>query len=134
LHCDCNLRWLSEWVKAGYKEPGIARCSGPDAMVDRLLLTTPTHHFQCKGRSKLGSALFCPAASPPPQCFTFKLFGYEVSWGGSWVWLSFSEPSRYIQVAFSSVLPPSAVNCTTGRQTSEELVFPALAPDYMTAS
>uniref|UniRef100_A0A8C0ICE1 Slit guidance ligand 3 n=1 Tax=Bubo bubo TaxID=30461 RepID=A0A8C0ICE1_BUBBB len=48
LHCDCNLRWLSEWVKAGYKEPGIARCSGPDAMVDRLLLTTPTHHFQCK--------------------------------------------------------------------------------------
>uniref|UniRef100_A0A8C8B547 Slit guidance ligand 3 n=1 Tax=Otus sunia TaxID=257818 RepID=A0A8C8B547_9STRI len=51
LHCDCNLRWLSEWVKAGYKEPGIARCSGPDAMVDRLLLTTPTHHFQCKGRN-----------------------------------------------------------------------------------
>uniref|UniRef100_A0A669PPJ3 Slit guidance ligand 3 n=1 Tax=Phasianus colchicus TaxID=9054 RepID=A0A669PPJ3_PHACC len=49
LHCDCNLRWLSEWVKAGYKEPGIARCSGPEAMVDRLLLTTPTHHFQCKG-------------------------------------------------------------------------------------
>uniref|UniRef100_A0A8C3L477 Slit guidance ligand 3 n=1 Tax=Chrysolophus pictus TaxID=9089 RepID=A0A8C3L477_CHRPC len=48
LHCDCNLRWLSEWVKAGYKEPGIARCSGPEAMVDRLLLTTPTHHFQCK--------------------------------------------------------------------------------------
>uniref|UniRef100_A0A8C3JZJ3 Slit guidance ligand 3 n=1 Tax=Calidris pygmaea TaxID=425635 RepID=A0A8C3JZJ3_9CHAR len=48
LHCDCHLRWLSEWVKAGYKEPGIARCSGPDTMVDRLLLTTPTHHFQCK--------------------------------------------------------------------------------------
>nr|XP_028573326.1 slit homolog 3 protein isoform X2 [Podarcis muralis] len=49
LHCDCNLRWLSEWVKAGYKEPGIARCSSPDDMTDRLLLTTPTHHFQCKG-------------------------------------------------------------------------------------
>ncbi|XP_025917125.1 slit homolog 3 protein [Apteryx rowi] len=48
LHCDCSLRWLSEWVKAGYKEPGIARCSGPDPMADRLLLTTPTHHFQCK--------------------------------------------------------------------------------------
>lgn len=54
LHCDCHLRWLSEWVKAGYKEPGIARCSGPDAMGDRLLLTTPTHHFQCRGTSQLG--------------------------------------------------------------------------------
>lgn len=63
LHCDCHLRWLSEWVKAGYKEPGIARCRGPEAMVDRLLLTTPTHHFQCKGRSQLGpSALCCPQA------------------------------------------------------------------------
>lgn len=63
LHCDCHLRWLSEWVKAGYKEPGIARCRGPEAMVDRLLLTTPTHHFQCKGRSQLApSALSCPQA------------------------------------------------------------------------
>lgn len=50
LHCDCSLRWLSEWVKAGYKEPGIARCSSPEPMADRLLLTTPTHRFQCKGR------------------------------------------------------------------------------------
>nr|KAF6482134.1 slit guidance ligand 3 [Molossus molossus] len=48
LHCDCSLRWLSEWVKAGYKEPGIARCSSPEPMADRLLLTTPTHRFQCK--------------------------------------------------------------------------------------
>lgn len=68
LHCDCNLRWLSEWVKAGYKEPGIARCSGPDAMVDRLLLTTPTHHFQCKGRSELEDF-------PEMQCFISVLLG-----------------------------------------------------------
>lgn len=58
LHCDCSLRWLSEWVKAGYKEPGIARCSSPESMADRLLLTTPTHRFQCKGGC-------CP--SPPPS-------------------------------------------------------------------
>ncbi|XP_062826545.1 slit homolog 3 protein isoform X3 [Anolis carolinensis] len=66
LHCDCSLRWLSEWVKAGYKEPGIARCSTPDDMTDRLLLTTPTHHFQCKGAvditvvSKCNSCLSSP--------------------------------------------------------------------------
>uniref|UniRef100_A0A4W3KIK6 Slit homolog 3 (Drosophila) n=1 Tax=Callorhinchus milii TaxID=7868 RepID=A0A4W3KIK6_CALMI len=49
LHCDCNLRWLSEWVKTGYKEPGIARCTGPEDMNEKLLLTTPSNKFQCKG-------------------------------------------------------------------------------------
>uniref|UniRef100_A0A7M4EBS9 Slit guidance ligand 3 n=1 Tax=Crocodylus porosus TaxID=8502 RepID=A0A7M4EBS9_CROPO len=66
LHCDCSLRWLSEWVKAGYKEPGIARCSGPDSMVDRLLLTTPTHHFQCKGPVDINIVSKCnPCLSGP---------------------------------------------------------------------
>uniref|UniRef100_A0AAQ4RR43 Slit homolog 3 (Drosophila) n=1 Tax=Gasterosteus aculeatus aculeatus TaxID=481459 RepID=A0AAQ4RR43_GASAC len=49
LYCNCELRWLSQWVKAGFKEPGIARCSGPPDMADRLLLTTPLNRFQCKG-------------------------------------------------------------------------------------
>ncbi|KAL0175637.1 hypothetical protein M9458_027967, partial [Cirrhinus mrigala] len=48
LYCDCELRWLSQWVKAGFKEPGIARCTGPSDMADRLLLTTPLSQFQCK--------------------------------------------------------------------------------------
>uniref|UniRef100_A0A8C5NC96 Slit homolog 3 protein-like n=1 Tax=Gouania willdenowi TaxID=441366 RepID=A0A8C5NC96_GOUWI len=49
LYCNCDLRWLSQWVKAGFKEPGIARCTGPPDMADRLLLTTPLNRFQCKG-------------------------------------------------------------------------------------
>ncbi|XP_028907039.1 slit homolog 3 protein [Ornithorhynchus anatinus] len=66
LHCDCSLRWLSEWVKAGYKEPGIARCSGPEDMADRLLLTTPTHRFQCKGPVDISIAAKCdPCLSGP---------------------------------------------------------------------
>uniref|UniRef100_A0A8C5IZE4 Slit guidance ligand 3 n=1 Tax=Junco hyemalis TaxID=40217 RepID=A0A8C5IZE4_JUNHY len=66
LHCDCHLRWLSEWVKAGYKEPGIARCRGPEAMADRLLLTTPTHHFQCTEPVDLSVVSKCnPCLSSP---------------------------------------------------------------------
>uniref|UniRef100_A0A8D0L6P3 Slit guidance ligand 3 n=1 Tax=Sphenodon punctatus TaxID=8508 RepID=A0A8D0L6P3_SPHPU len=66
LHCDCSLRWLSEWVKAGYKEPGIARCSSPEDMADRLLLTTPTHHFQCKGLVDINIMAKCnPCLSNP---------------------------------------------------------------------
>uniref|UniRef100_A0A674K8Q4 Slit guidance ligand 3 n=1 Tax=Terrapene triunguis TaxID=2587831 RepID=A0A674K8Q4_9SAUR len=66
LNCDCSLRWLSEWVKAGYKEPGIARCSGPEDMADRLLLTTPTHRFQCKGPVDISIVSKCnPCLSSP---------------------------------------------------------------------
>ncbi|ESN92175.1 hypothetical protein HELRODRAFT_103882, partial [Helobdella robusta] len=47
LYCDCNLKWLSDWIKEGYKEPGIASCVGPDDMANKLLLTTPSSKFQC---------------------------------------------------------------------------------------
>lgn len=36
---------------------GIARCTGPPDMADRLLLTTPLNKFQCKG----AHSLLCPA-------------------------------------------------------------------------
>lgn len=66
LHCDCSLRWLSEWVKAGYKEPGIARCRSPEPMADRLLLTTPAHRFQCKGPVDVHILAKCNACLSSP--------------------------------------------------------------------
>lgn len=66
LHCDCSLRWLSEWIKAGYKEPGIARCSSPESMADRLLLTTPTQRFQCKGPVDINIVAKCNACLSSP--------------------------------------------------------------------
>lgn len=50
LYCDCHMRWLSGWVKTGYKEPGIARCAGPADMEGKLLLTTPAKKFECQGK------------------------------------------------------------------------------------
>lgn len=44
------MQWLSDWVKSGYKEPGIARCAGPGDMTDKLLLTTPSKKFTCTGK------------------------------------------------------------------------------------
>jgi len=44
------MQWLSDWVKSGYKEPGIARCTGPGEMTDKLLLTTPSKKFTCTGK------------------------------------------------------------------------------------
>lgn len=56
LHCDCHMQWLSDWVKSGYKEPGIARCAGPGDMTDKLLLTTPSKKFTCTGKRHGGKA------------------------------------------------------------------------------
>ncbi|XP_036403919.1 slit homolog 3 protein [Megalops cyprinoides] len=68
LYCNCDLRWLSLWVKAGFKEPGIARCTGPPDMADRLLLTTPLNRFQCKGPVDLSLMSKCaPCLANPCQ-------------------------------------------------------------------
>ena len=50
FHCDCDLRWLSEWVKRDYIEPGIAKCSGPGPQKEKLLLTSPSDKFRCTGK------------------------------------------------------------------------------------
>uniref|UniRef100_A0A3P8US28 Slit homolog 3 (Drosophila) n=1 Tax=Cynoglossus semilaevis TaxID=244447 RepID=A0A3P8US28_CYNSE len=56
------------WVKAGFKEPGIARCTGPPDMADRLLLTTPLNRFQCKGPVDINLLSKCvPCLANPCQ-------------------------------------------------------------------
>ncbi|XP_054453144.1 slit homolog 3 protein [Anoplopoma fimbria] len=68
LYCNCDLRWLSQWVKAGFKEPGIARCTGPPDMADRLLLTTPLNRFLCKGPVDISLMSKCaPCLAAPCQ-------------------------------------------------------------------
>ncbi len=53
LHCDCNLAWLSTWIKSDYVEPGIARCSSPFNLANKLILTTPTHNFVCSENTQI---------------------------------------------------------------------------------
>uniref|UniRef100_A0A3P8V453 Slit homolog 2 (Drosophila) n=1 Tax=Cynoglossus semilaevis TaxID=244447 RepID=A0A3P8V453_CYNSE len=66
LYCDCHMQWLSDWVKSGYKEPGIARCAGPGDMTDKLLLTTPSKKFTCTGPVDLSVQAKCePCLSNP---------------------------------------------------------------------
>ncbi|TNN75297.1 Slit 1 protein [Liparis tanakae] len=66
LHCDCRLRWLSDWVKTSYKEPGIARCAGPPGMEGKLLLTTPAKKFECIGDVDMAVLAKCnPCLSSP---------------------------------------------------------------------
>ncbi|XP_071360831.1 slit homolog 1b [Trachinotus anak] len=68
LYCDCRLLWLSDWVKSGYKEPGIARCAGPRGMEGKLLLTTPADKFQCLGPVEASVQAKCsPCVSSPCQ-------------------------------------------------------------------
>ncbi|KAI5634638.1 EGF-like domain-containing protein [Phthorimaea operculella] len=51
LYCDCSARWLSEWVKSAgeYVEPGIAKCADPPPMKDKLILSTQSSAFVCRG-------------------------------------------------------------------------------------
>ncbi|GBM42199.1 Protein slit [Araneus ventricosus] len=65
LYCDCNLRWLSEWIKQDYIEPGIARCAEPRSMKDKLVLTAASDGFVCTGKPEAEVLAKCDA------CYTF---------------------------------------------------------------
>ncbi|XP_037574945.1 protein slit isoform X1 [Dermacentor silvarum] len=65
LYCDCSLRWLSDWIKKDYIEPGIARCSEPATMKDKLVLTAPSNHFVCAAKPEPDVLAKCDA------CYTF---------------------------------------------------------------
>ena len=65
LYCDCSLRWFSDWIKLDYVEPGIARCSEPESMKDKLILSTPSNYFQCKEQITNEILSKCDA------CYTF---------------------------------------------------------------
>ena len=41
FYCDYDLKWLSDWVRRYYIEPGIAKCSGPGPQKENLLLARP---------------------------------------------------------------------------------------------
>jgi slit protein 2 len=36
FYCDCNLKWMSDWIKTDYIEPGIAKCAEPNDLVPIL--------------------------------------------------------------------------------------------------
>lgn len=64
LVCDCETRWLSEWVKRDFREPGIARCVEPAALANKLLLTSKPGEFVCTGDEESRSSRKCD------QCFS----------------------------------------------------------------
>uniref|UniRef100_A0A1A9ZRB4 Protein slit n=1 Tax=Glossina pallidipes TaxID=7398 RepID=A0A1A9ZRB4_GLOPL len=65
LYCDCALKWFSDWIKLDYVEPGIARCAEPEYMKDKLILSTPSQNFVCKGRVNNEIMAKCDA------CYTY---------------------------------------------------------------
>jgi len=66
------MRWLAEWVKKDYVEPGIARCMEPPTMRDKLLLTTPASAFQCKSKYLISVYLDCEQNGQETIMFAIK--------------------------------------------------------------
>ncbi|XP_072177932.1 slit homolog 2 protein-like [Diadema setosum] len=82
LYCDCNLRWLSDWVKDGWKEPGIASCSEPYVLRGKLLLTAPSRKFLCTEEPDIMIRAKCdPCLSSPCEnegvCLTDPIERYR---------------------------------------------------------
>lgn len=68
FYCDCKLKWLSDWIKKDYIEPGIARCSAPIELKDKILLSTPSSHLTCNSTPPLTVLSKCePCYAEPCQ-------------------------------------------------------------------
>ncbi|XP_048524192.1 protein slit isoform X2 [Dendroctonus ponderosae] len=82
LYCDCSLRWLSDWVKVDYVEPGIAHCAEPQNMKDKSILSTPSSAFICKGQVSADILSKCDSCYTFPcqnngKCLTMPEHEYE---------------------------------------------------------
>ena len=40
---------MLSWMDRQSVDPGIARCSGPNHMTDRLIISNPSFEFRCNG-------------------------------------------------------------------------------------
>ncbi|XP_063963527.1 slit homolog 1 protein-like isoform X4 [Lytechinus pictus] len=82
LYCDCHLHWLSDWVKDGFKEPGIASCADPYNLRGKLLLTAPSKKFLCTEEPDISILAKCdPCLSAPCEnegvCLTDPIERYR---------------------------------------------------------
>jgi len=65
-YCDCNLRWMLQWMESHQVDPGISRCDGPKTMKNRLLTSNSPASFTCNGPLDLSVASKCnPCLSSP---------------------------------------------------------------------
>ncbi|XP_062136572.1 protein slit isoform X1 [Drosophila sulfurigaster albostrigata] len=82
LYCDCSLKWFSDWIKLDYVEPGIARCAEPEHMKDKLILSTPSSNFACRGKVRNDILAKCNACYEQPcqnkaQCLALPQREYQ---------------------------------------------------------
>ncbi|XP_017866873.1 PREDICTED: protein slit isoform X1 [Drosophila arizonae] len=82
LYCDCSLKWFSDWIKLDYVEPGIARCAEPEHMKDKLILSTPSSNFVCRGKVRNEILAKCNACYEQPcqnkaQCLALPQRDYQ---------------------------------------------------------
>ena len=55
--CDCNLRWLSEYLQSHPIETSGARCESPRRMQRKKIGLVKNEKFRCKGMSIIRSLI-----------------------------------------------------------------------------
>ena len=58
--CDCNLRWLAEYLEVYPVETSGAKCSGPKRMERKRIANLKSIKYKCKGKTLIQYLLLLP--------------------------------------------------------------------------
>lgn len=61
LVCDCNLRWLNEFLRAKPVERSGVVCSGPRRLARKVIGSIPSKQFKCNSTAERLLASYCAA-------------------------------------------------------------------------
>lgn len=106
--CDCNLKWLADYLRSNPIETSGARCASPRRLANKRIGQIKSKKFRCSGKS-LSLSLSLSLSQPLSQPLSLSLFS-NVSLFAPWfslpvdqLWLVLSHLCLLLPLAPSSV-------------------------------
>lgn len=77
--CDCNLKWLADYLRANPIETSGARCASPRRLANKRIGQIKSKKFRCSGEPLLSFIHFCQSCSLlctflPSSCSLYHAF------------------------------------------------------------
>lgn len=102
--CDCNLKWLADYLRSNPIETSGARCASPRRLANKRIGQIKSKKFRCSGRTKAPP----PRRRKPFSSSSLQLFASQTGRAESLFSLTFSLFSPWGAAFYLSIAPSSS--------------------------